>query len=67
MQVSYKNLETQKKKLVTFARGSIVDPLAIIKALDSDQLKSYVCDFPVPVFFGRSDVIAMPHIDASTA
>jgi D-3-phosphoglycerate dehydrogenase len=25
--------------LVTFARGSIVDPLAIIKALDIDQLK----------------------------
>ncbi|MFT7229496.1 MAG: D-3-phosphoglycerate dehydrogenase, partial [Methylophilaceae bacterium] len=29
--------------LVNFARGSIVDPLAIIKALDSGQLKSYVC------------------------
>jgi D-3-phosphoglycerate dehydrogenase len=53
--------------LVNFARGSIVDPLAIIKALDSGQLKSYVCDFPEPVFFGRSDVIAMPHIGASTA
>jgi D-3-phosphoglycerate dehydrogenase len=53
--------------LVNFARGSIVDPLAIIKALDSGQLKSYVCDFPEPAFFGRSDVIAMPHIGASTA
>jgi D-3-phosphoglycerate dehydrogenase len=26
-----------------------------------------VCDFPEPVFYGRSDVIAMPHIGASTA
>ena len=53
--------------LVNFARGSIVDPLAIIKALDSGQLKSYVCDFPEPVFFGLSDLISMPHIGASTA
>jgi D-3-phosphoglycerate dehydrogenase len=52
--------------LVNFARESIVDPQAIIKALDSGQLRGYVCDFPEPVFYGRNDVIAMPHIGAST-
>jgi D-3-phosphoglycerate dehydrogenase len=26
-----------------------------------------VCDFPEPIFYGRNDVIAMPHIGASTA
>lgn len=53
--------------LVNFARESIVDPSAIVAALDSGKLKGYVCDFPEPVFYGRDDVIAMPHIGASTA
>jgi D-3-phosphoglycerate dehydrogenase len=53
--------------LVNFARESIVDPNAIVRALDSGKLKSYVCDFPEPIFYGRDDVIAMPHIGASTA
>lgn len=53
--------------LVNFARETIVDPSAIVAALDNGKLKSYVCDFPEPIFFGRDDVIAMPHIGASTA
>ena len=53
--------------LVNFARESIVDPTAIVNALDSGKLSRYVCDFPEPVFYGRNDVIAMPHIGASTA
>lgn len=53
--------------LVNFARESIVDPQAVANALDKGILKTYVCDFPEPVFYGRSDVIAMPHIGASTA
>ena len=52
--------------LVNFARESIVDPAAIVKALDAGKMKSYVCDFPEPIFYGRDDVIAMPHIGAST-
>lgn len=53
--------------LVNFARESIVDPQAIVSALDSSKLKAYICDFPEPIFYGRNDVIAMPHIGASTA
>ncbi len=53
--------------LVNFARESIVDPSAIVRGLDAGILKSYICDFPEPNFYGRSDVIAMPHIGASTA
>ena len=53
--------------LVNFARESIVDPQAIVNALDNGKLKGYVCDFPEPIFYGRDDVIAMPHIGASTA
>ncbi|WP_416306141.1 phosphoglycerate dehydrogenase [Neptunicella sp. SCSIO 80796] len=53
--------------LVNFARETIVDPQAIVEGLDKGQLKAYICDFPEPCFFGRGDVIAMPHIGASTA
>lgn len=53
--------------LVNFARETIVDPQAIVSALDTGKLRGYVCDFPEPVFYGRKDVIAMPHIGASTA
>lgn len=53
--------------LLNFARESIVDPNAIVDALNQGQLKNYVCDFPEPVFYGRDDVLALPHIGASTA
>ena len=53
--------------LVNFARETIVDPQAIVNALAAGQLKSYICDFPEPCFFGNENIIAMPHIGASTA
>ena len=52
--------------LVNFARESIVDAKAVVESLDADQLRMYVCDFPEPCLLSRSDVIAMPHIGAST-
>jgi D-3-phosphoglycerate dehydrogenase len=52
--------------LVNFARESIVDAQAVVRSLDADQLRMYVCDFPEPCLLNRSDVIAMPHIGAST-
>ena len=53
--------------LLNFARETIVDPNAIVEALNQGKLKNYVCDFPEPVFYGREDVLALPHIGASTA
>ncbi len=53
--------------LVNFARDAIVDSEAIAAALDNGQLRQYVCDFPEPCLIGRKDVIALPHIGASTA
>ncbi len=53
--------------LVNFARDAIVDPEAIVNSLDDGNLAQYICDFPEPCLLGRSDVIAMPHIGASTA
>lgn len=52
--------------LINFARESIVDSAAIVAALDTGKLRQYVCDFPEPILIGRADVIALPHIGAST-
>ncbi|HEY5762847.1 MAG TPA: 3-phosphoglycerate dehydrogenase family protein [Rhodocyclaceae bacterium] len=52
--------------LLNFARETIVDPAAVRASLDSSRLGRYVCDFPEPGLLGRPDVIATPHIGAST-
>ncbi|MDO5652592.1 MAG: phosphoglycerate dehydrogenase [Brachymonas sp.] len=53
--------------LLNFARESVVDKDAVLKALESGQLSRYVCDFPEPGLLNHEKVIAMPHIGASTA
>lgn len=53
--------------LINFARETIVDAEAVLAALDAGGLRQYVCDFPEPAMRGRRDVIALPHIGASTA
>lgn len=53
--------------LVNFARDAIVDPQAIVASLEQGgKLSQYICDFPEPCLLGRNDVLAMPHIGAST-
>ncbi len=53
--------------LLNFARDEIVDSSALVDALDSGNLRKYICDFPRPELATRKDVISMPHIGASTA
>lgn len=53
--------------LLNFAREAIVDTDAVLGALEVGKLRKYVCDFPEPAVINRSDVIALPHIGASTA
>ena len=52
--------------LLNFARETIVDPAAVLQALDAGRLGRYVCDFPEPAMLGHPGIIAMPHIGAST-
>lgn len=52
--------------LLNFARQEIVDQGALLQALEKRQLRKYIADFPSPELIGRSDVILMPHIGAST-
>ena len=53
--------------VINFARGGIVDNDAVIHALDSGKLHSFVSDFPTPELIAHPKVIALPHLGASTA
>ncbi len=52
--------------LLNFARESIVDSAAVLRSLNGGKLGKYVCDFPEPAMLGNANVIALPHIGAST-
>ena len=52
--------------LLNFARETIVDSNAIERSLNKGKLGKYVCDFPEPLLLNHPNVIAMPHIGAST-
>jgi D-3-phosphoglycerate dehydrogenase len=53
--------------VLNFARASIVDEAAIVAALRSGKLGAYVCDFPSAATRGVPDVVAFPHLGASTS
>lgn len=53
--------------LVNLARGGICDDEAVLAALDSGHLHSYVIDFPTGELLKHSKVISFPHLGASTA
>jgi D-3-phosphoglycerate dehydrogenase len=52
--------------LLNFSRGGVVDESAVLEALEAKRLGHYVCDFPAPHLLGRSSVIVLPHLGAST-
>ena len=52
--------------LVNFARAPIVDLDAVVAALETDRLRGYVCDFPVPELNTRPRAVTLPHLGAST-
>jgi D-3-phosphoglycerate dehydrogenase len=52
--------------LLNFSREGVVADAAVLEALDSGRLGHYVCDFPGPQVHGRPQVIALPHLGAST-
>jgi D-3-phosphoglycerate dehydrogenase len=52
--------------LLNFSREGVVDEPAVLHALTTRRLGSYVCDFPGPGIHGHDHVIALPHLGAST-
>jgi D-3-phosphoglycerate dehydrogenase len=52
--------------LLNFSREEIMDDEAVLAALESGRVKSYVTDFPRRRLLGRRGVVALPHLGAST-
>ncbi|MGO0577435.1 phosphoglycerate dehydrogenase [Ornithinimicrobium panacihumi] len=52
--------------VLNFARGGVVDEEAVIEALESGHLHSYVNDFPTEAGAVHPRVITLPHLGAST-
>ncbi len=66
--INKESLQNVKKgaRLLNFSREKIVDPSAVVEALDEGRLSKFITDFPHPILMGREDIILMPHIGAST-
>ncbi len=52
--------------LLNFSREGIVDNDAVLEALAAKKLRAYVCDFPAQKLAGHPQVVALPHLGAST-
>lgn len=53
-------------RLLNFARGELVDSQALINAIDSGKVAAYATDFPDDSLIDVPNVIAIPHLGAST-
>lgn len=65
------NAETISKmkknvRLLNFARGDLVDDKAVLDALAGGGMACYVTDFATDALIGAENVIAFPHLGAST-
>jgi D-3-phosphoglycerate dehydrogenase len=52
--------------LLNFSRDGVVDNDAVLDGISSKHLRSYVCDFPAQKLIGHPQVVALPHLGAST-
>lgn len=52
--------------VLNFARAGIVDEAAVLEALNAGSLGAYVCDFPSAASKDHPQVVALPHLGAST-
>ncbi|MBL0077460.1 MAG: phosphoglycerate dehydrogenase [Rhodocyclaceae bacterium] len=66
--INGQNIEQMRHSavLLNFSREAVVEESAVIAALESRKLATYVCDFPSPHLNANPNVIALPHLGAST-
>ena len=53
-------------KILNFARGGLVDNQDMIAAIESGKVGKYVTDFPEDELINVKNIIAIPHLGAST-
>ncbi len=53
-------------RLLNFSRADLVDSADMIAALASGKVAAYVVDFPTDEMIGVENVVAIPHLGAST-
>lgn len=53
-------------RILNFSRAELVDSEAMLAALASGKVASYVVDFPTDEMLGVEGVVAIPHLGAST-
>ncbi len=53
-------------RILNFSRGGLVNSEAMLSALASGKVASYVTDFPSEEMLGVDGVVAIPHLGAST-
>lgn len=53
-------------RILNFSRGALVNSEAMLAALASGKVASYVTDFPSEEMLGVDGVVAIPHLGAST-
>jgi len=53
-------------RVLNFSRAALVDSNDMIAALESGKVASYVVDFPTEEMLGVENVVAIPHLGAST-
>jgi len=66
--INAQRLKNMKDNVVilNFARGGIVDDVAVSEAIKAGKVYAYVCDFPTNLLKKHERVITLPHLGAST-
>ncbi len=53
-------------RILNFARGDLVNNTDLLKALSDGKVAAYATDFPIDALLGVENVLAIPHLGAST-
>ena len=53
-------------RILNFARGELVDDMAMAKALESGRIAKYITDFPNAATLNMKNCVSIPHLGAST-
>jgi len=57
---------TRAPRIINLSRGDLFDDECILNALRDGLIAKYVTDFPNDALLGHKDIVALPHLGAST-